>query len=89
MLFRSGLEEAVARGKAYEAAGVDALFFTGLTTREELQAIAGAVMLSLMIGASRPMLGVHWPTDVLAGWLFGLTWVGVAWSLSRRARSAG
>jgi undecaprenyl-diphosphatase len=52
------------------------------------QAVAGAVALSLMVGSTRPMLGVHWPTDVLAGWLFGLTWVGVAWALSQRGRSA-
>ena len=37
-------------------------------------AVAGALLLSFLIGLSRPMLGVHWPSDVVAGWAFGLFW---------------
>jgi undecaprenyl-diphosphatase len=38
-------------------------------------AVAAAVALSLLIGLSRPILGVHWPSDVIAGWSFGALWV--------------
>jgi len=38
-------------------------------------AAAGAILLSLLIGTSRVMLGVHWPSDVVGGWAFGLLWV--------------
>src|SRR5690242_8437586 len=34
-----------------------------------------AVILSLLIGTSRVMLGVHWPSDVVGGWTFGALWV--------------
>lgn len=46
----SGLEDAIARGKAYEAAGVDALFFVGVRTRAELDAISAATTLPIILG---------------------------------------
>ncbi len=46
----SGLEDAIARARTYEATGVDALFFTGLKTRAELEAIAAATTLPIVLG---------------------------------------
>src|SRR5712675_3566653 len=46
----SSFEECVARATAYQATGVDALFFTGLTTRAEVQAIAAATTLPIVLG---------------------------------------
>lgn len=46
----TSVEDAVARARAYEAAGVDALFFTGVRTRAQLQAIASATTLPIMLG---------------------------------------
>jgi undecaprenyl-diphosphatase len=52
-------------------------------------AAAGAVLLSVLIGVTRPMLGVHWPSDVIGGWSFGLFWtllvLGLADRLARRS----
>lgn len=48
----TSIDDAVARAKAYEAAGVDALFFTGLKTRAELQAIAAATKLPIIMGSA-------------------------------------
>ena len=43
-----------------------------------------AVTLMLAIGFSRVYLGVHWPSDVLAGWCLGAAWALAAWSTLRR-----
>lgn len=41
--------------------------------------LGAAVFLTLIIGASRIYLGVHWPTDVLAGWCLGASWALLCW----------
>jgi undecaprenyl-diphosphatase len=43
--------------------------------RNRAIAVGVGVALALQIGASRVMLGVHWPSDVVGGWAFGLMWV--------------
>ncbi|GIK82508.1 MAG: oxaloacetate decarboxylase [Alphaproteobacteria bacterium] len=48
----SGLDDTIARLKAYEAAGVDMLFMTGLKSRAELDAVAAAVKLPLALGGA-------------------------------------
>jgi carboxyvinyl-carboxyphosphonate phosphorylmutase len=52
----TGLDDAIARGKAYEAAGVDALFFVGVRTRAELDAISAATTVPLILGGGSPDL---------------------------------
>jgi carboxyvinyl-carboxyphosphonate phosphorylmutase len=48
----TSLEDAIARARAYEATGVDALFFTGIKARAELEAIAAATKLPLVLGGA-------------------------------------
>jgi len=46
----SGLDDAIARAMVYEATGVDALFFTGVKTHAELDAISAATKLPIVLG---------------------------------------
>ncbi|MBE0615791.1 MAG: isocitrate lyase/PEP mutase family protein [Burkholderiales bacterium] len=48
----SGLDDTLARARAYEAAGVDALFILGARTREQLQAIAAACRVPIVLGGA-------------------------------------
>ncbi len=48
----TSLDDAIARARAYEATGLDALFFTGVKTRAELEAIAAATTLPIVLGGA-------------------------------------
>jgi carboxyvinyl-carboxyphosphonate phosphorylmutase len=57
----TSVDDAIARAQAYQATGVDALFFTGVKTRNELEAIAAATELPIVLGG---------PTDEMTDWDF-------------------
>jgi oxaloacetate decarboxylase len=60
----TGTEDALARAKAYAAAGVDAFFFVGITDRAQLEAAAAAIDIPIIMGGGAPELSDR---DYLAG----------------------
>jgi undecaprenyl-diphosphatase len=48
-----------------------------------------ATTLTVLIGLSRVYLGVHWPSDVLAGWTLGASWALFCWVIARWLQRRG
>ena len=65
--------------------------------RQKAYVLALAIVLTILVGISRVYLGVHWPTDVLAGWLAGAAWAilcataarGLAWRRHVKMNTGG
>ena len=49
----------------------------------KIYCMAFAMLLAGLVGITRVYLGVHYPTDVLAGWLVGLSWALFCWLIER------
>jgi undecaprenyl-diphosphatase len=57
--------------------------------RYKIYFISVAAVITGLIGFSRIYLGVHYPTDVLAGWGFGLIWALLFWLIARYLQKRG
>lgn len=57
--------------------------------RVKLFILGYAVVLTVLIGVSRVYLGVHWPSDVLAGWTLGAGWALLCWLVARQLQRRG
>jgi undecaprenyl-diphosphatase len=57
--------------------------------RTRAYVVSVALLLTFLVGSSRVYLGVHYPTDVLAGWVAGLGWALLCWLVARYLQRRG
>jgi undecaprenyl-diphosphatase len=57
--------------------------------RAKIYVLTVALALTFLIGISRIYLGVHWPTDVLAGWCVGSAWAMLCWRIALALQRSG
>jgi len=57
--------------------------------RTRMYCVVVSLVLALLVGLSRVYLGVHYPTDVLAGWSAGLAWALFCWLVARYLQYRG
>jgi undecaprenyl-diphosphatase len=55
----------------------------------KIYALSVAILLTVLVGVSRIYLGLHWPTDVLAGWCLGAAWALMCWIVAARLQREG
>jgi undecaprenyl-diphosphatase len=53
----------------------------------KIYCLAVAVLLTAIVGVSRIWLGVHYPTDVLGGWMIGFVWASICWLATERVEA--
>jgi undecaprenyl-diphosphatase len=57
--------------------------------RAKALVLALGVSVTLLVGISRIYLGVHWPSDVLAGWCIGAAWASLCWFVALQLQRRG
>ena len=83
----ANLEDVAAQGYSFpsmHSASAAALFISLASEIKKRWAWILAVVLTFLVGFSRLMVGMHYPTDVLAGWALGLLCAGICWLLEKK-----